>query len=345
MPSADDEDQITVRYIREHQGTSIGTETRGSSRSARSLLEAGIAVDARVWHAARAAAFSAESRAIEIDPAAMLADNFVRAVIADPKVQAVGAWACLEAPRFRPVFERGVYPEAIDCGLRKWPVVLDPDRLTAQFRLGGTSGNATSNPFGDRSFWERRPTPVNEEAAGLVVSAIVDRHQQFFAPLRDGRLILEGVFRATGMLQQVEPRSLDARKWIDLDDNGLYELEPDGTFRHVWEGLTIRSAGGAGASAVTTEAGHVIAPEVAPLTSFLDPSELSRSECKVRRAAMVVYPSGIPAELSFKQLCRELQPRVMHMGFGAVSESTIKRYIWKYRRRNSVKNIRSTHQT
>jgi len=171
------------------------------------------------------------------------------------------------------------------------------------------------------------------------------RHQQFFAPLRDGRLVLDGVFRATGTLQQIEPRSLDARKWIDLDDNGLYELEPDGSFRHVWEGLTIRSAVGAGASAVTAEAGHVVAPETAPPTSFSGLSGLTRSECKVHRAAMAVYPDGIPAELSLKQLCRELQPRVMHMGFGAVSESTIKRYIWKYRRRRAVKNIRSTHQT
>lgn len=345
MSSADDEDQITVRFIREHQGTNIGAEARIPRSSARSLLRAGIAVDAGEWHAARATALAAEFGAIEIEVTATLADNFVRAVIADRKVQAAGAWICLEASRFGTVFERGVYPEAVHSGLRKWPVVLDPEKLAAQFIPGGTPGMTTSSPFGNRSFWEDQPTPANEEATGLVVSAIVDRHQKFFASLRDGRLVLEGVFRSTGSLQQVEPRSLDATKWIDLDDNGLYELEPDGTFRHVSEGLMIRSAEVVIATAETADAGHVIAPEVAPLTSFSGLSDLTRSERKVHRAAMELWPDGIPAELSYKQLCHAIQPRVMRMGFGTVSESTIKRYIFNYRHPNAAQKIRSTHQT
>ncbi|WP_157223489.1 hypothetical protein [Rhodovulum sp. PH10] len=330
MSSADDEDQITVRYIREHQGTSIGAETRVSSSSARSLLEAGIVVDAREWHAARAAALSAEFGAIEIDPAATLAHNFVNAVIADRKVQAAGVWVCLEAPRFRPVFERGVYPEAIDNGLRKWPVVLDLDRLTAQFRPGGTSGTA-SNPFGDRSFWERRPTPVNEEVAGLVVSAIVDRHQNFFAPLCDGRLMLDGVFRATGTLQQVEPRSLDARKWIDLDDTGLYELEPDGSFRHVWEGLTIRSAEASSASVETTGVTSPAAVEPAPVTAWIDVSRLGRRLQKVHVAVVELWQGTIPAVYGPKEIHNHVHDHLQRRKMGTVSPSTIKRYMQEYR--------------
>ena len=75
------------------------------------------------------------------------------------------------------MFERGVYPGAIHSRLRKWPVVLNPDKLTEQFMSGGYTGMTASNPFGNRSFWEDQPTSANEEATGLVVSAILDRHQ------------------------------------------------------------------------------------------------------------------------------------------------------------------------
>lgn len=295
------------------------------------MIEADIVVDARAWHAARAAALSAEFGAIEIDPAATLGDNFVSAVTADPNVQAAGVWVCLETPRFRPVFERGVYPEAIDKGLRKWPVVLDPDRLTAQFRPRGTSATTASNPFGARSFWERHPPPVNEEATSLVVSAIVDRHQQFFGPLRDGRLVLDGVFRATGTLQQVEPRSLDARKWIDLDDNGLYELEPDGSFRHVWEGLTIRSAEGSSASVETTGATSPAAVEPAPVTAWIDVSRLGPRLQKVHVAVVELWHGTVPTVYGTKEIHNHVHDHLQCRKMGTVSPSTIKRYMQVYR--------------
>jgi hypothetical protein len=209
------------------------------------------AVPAAKWKSLRDAALAREHakfNAPDLD-GSMVGEAFLNCVIRDPKVQATGAWLCLERPVFREVFTEGMFPNNVRRAERSsqtvqgswnplaepavrewdhtWPVVLDATKL---IEILSTEYDVNANYAHD-------PTegPIYHAA-----TALADRHQAFFDLLRSRLLVAEGTFKDTG-----QELSIPTTQWLRrdrrLDVRNSDVLNNEGEAAEAkWESVTLR---------------------------------------------------------------------------------------------------------
>jgi hypothetical protein len=176
----------------------------------------------------------------------MIGEAFLKLVIGDPKVQAAGAWLCLERPVFRKVFTEGMFPHDVGHAERSsqtllgpfaepavrewdrtWPVVLDAAKL---IEILSAEYDVNANYAHDPA-----EGPIYHAA-----KALADQCKAFFDPIRAGQLVASGTSTKTlGTVGISDDQWSRSDRWIGLQDNDVFHKESDVQVVW-WSGVKLR---------------------------------------------------------------------------------------------------------
>jgi hypothetical protein len=203
------------------------------------------AAPAAQWERLCEVAHSTKHADIEADrlDGLMIGAAFIKHVIKDPKVQACGAWLCLEYPEFGPLFSVGVfegikenspYGPPVIFRRDKWPVLqVDLSSDFARVASRGECHDYMAAP-------EERSNSLSHTA-----HAIADRQRAFFDLFRNSELIAEGV--SESLFTQAIPADQWNRpdRYLDITLNDLLCIEPTTSgfsSRRILNGVKLRLA-------------------------------------------------------------------------------------------------------
>jgi hypothetical protein len=241
---------------------------------------------------------------------ATIGEAFLRWVIQDPKVQATSKWLVLECPQFAELYEKGLFPFLIPERPRRnrtrvltppvklgcedlkkrwgllpadpharanpgpgsvtsgvsptltrrtdWPVQLDEDELTAIFR----------SQYHPRANYQDDPT---EGPICRAAKALANRHCAFFDLLRNKELIASGIFKQTGLEQDVPAGIFKLHDvYLDIECDELRRSQNETAAPVVThELLIVRLANAAGVATTTANAAAQVSSET--FTGSLSP--------------------------------------------------------------------------
>lgn len=237
-----------------------------------------------------------------------LSEAFRVCVLDDPDVQARGKELVARTGYHQDIFEQGRTPGPVITFI--WPIETTQKSLEHEFtrKLIYFSGQAEP------------PTPDEVVKACAVLS---DRWQALRALLIKGKLIAEGTFTKTGLVQAI-PRQQWKRGTLKVDvqnSDVLEEIENEDVI--VWSGVELVLPS---VSEVEAPKAHEAVRKISDL-----PTPNGRIEKSIFHACQNLWPEGLPLGLTQKQRNDKIREEQIRLGQTPASESSLKRYFGRLR--------------